>query len=257
MKNCVKFGFSLALLLWTGPLCLGQVSERGFLDKRITLNLEKQAFGLVFRHLLVEHNVPIGLELSASDSKSKDFDFDANIPVLRKNEVVITDGRVRTPVTDETRLDGKNQRFSIEVENERLENVLNEIVRQMGKYRWEINNGVVNIVPTEGRNAVFERFLALKVRKFALKNPRVELIQPYLFFLPEVIEFMKANRLSFANSRTGRTSTLQRKLPSDLEFSDIGFRELLNEITKIKRGGWILKELDSTDPTIHYLEVEI
>lgn len=257
MQNYVRFGFSVAFLLWTGALCLGQTNKQEFLDKKITLNLEKQPLGVVFRHLLVEYDVPIGLELSASDSKSKDFDFDVNIPAYREKQFETTDGQVRISVSVERTFDTKNQSFSIKVENERLEDVLNKIVRQMRKYRWEINNGVVNIVPTERRNAVFERFLALKIRKFVLKNPRVELIQPYLFFLPQVVEFLKANRLSFSNSRTGVTSTLQRKLPSDLEFSEIGLRELLNEITKIKRGGWILKSLDSTDPTIEYLEVDI
>ena len=33
----------------------------------------------------------------------------------------------------------------------------------------------------------------------------------------------------------------ERTLPSDLSFSNLTFRDLLNKTTKVKRGGWILR----------------
>jgi hypothetical protein len=66
-----------------------------------------------------------------------------------------------------------------------------------------------------------------------------------LFILPEFKKFLTKNSLDHSQSRTGYlVQVLERKIPDELRFSNITFKELLNKITKVKRVGWILKSSD-------------
>jgi hypothetical protein len=132
--------------------------------------------------------------------------------------------------------------ISLNFKDARLEDVLNELVKQMQNYDWTVNDGVVNIFPIKGRDLRFEKLLELKIRTFSVpKGEEFATIQPMIVFnLPEFKAFLAENNLnSESDRRIPKYADLP--LPVELRFSNLPFRKLLNEITRLKRGGWILR----------------
>ena len=98
----------------------------------------------------------------------------------------------------------EKNKFSIYAVDERLEDVLNTIVRQMKIYNWEINDGVVNIFPSKGRDNKFEKLLKTSINRFELKpSPKIRFIRPFLYILPEVKDFLLKNELNVLIFRNG------------------------------------------------------
>lgn len=75
------------------------------------------------------------------------------------------------------------------------------------------------------------------------KNSRIHRIRHELLKLPEVVAFLKTNGLHSSDIHQEFNFTT-RKLPDEMNFSDLTLRELLNNITTVKKGGWILKMSD-------------
>lgn len=129
-------------------------------------------------------------------------------------------------------------KLTVDFKDARLEEVIDGIVKQMQNYDWEINDDVVNIYPKRGRDARLKKLLDTGVRVFAVgMGDNVGSIQPYLMlFLPEFRAFLAENNLEFETARPG-SSFENRILPEGMSFTDMTFKELLNAITKSKRGG--------------------
>jgi len=68
-------------------------------------------------------------------------------------------------------------------------------------------------------------------------------IRNKLFALPEFKSFSSENTIYANYSRVLYFGILERELATEIIFSNLSFRDLLNKITKVKRGGWILKNL--------------
>ncbi len=73
----------------------------------------------------------------------------------------------------------------------------------------------------------------------------IEDITINIVLLPEFRNFMNENNFHFSNIREGTNFVIKaqygRTLNEEMDFSNLTFRDLLNKITKIKKGGWILK----------------
>src|SRR6185369_3179742 len=106
-------------------------------DKKITLNLENKSLESVFIYLNLIYDVPIGLECSTLDNDHIDYVFRTNMIDRNPGK----DYMVSSSFTV------KKHRFTIKVKDARLEEILNKVVGEMENYKWEINDGVVNIVP--------------------------------------------------------------------------------------------------------------
>ena len=229
----------------------GQENGLNLKDKRITIKMDKQPLGKVFEHLIVNYDVPIGFEESVLDRNHNDYEFETNLPYQNKKNVISADGSIQISITTEREFIVKQNWFSIDVENGSLKDVLNIIVGQMKNYKWEINDGVVNIFPSLGRDEKFEKLLELKINNFNLEladrplpnGKPIFLIRTKIFELPEITKFLEENNLRFGRYRES-VDNLRRKLKNEVNFSNLTFRQLLNKTTKIKRGGWILKEND-------------
>jgi hypothetical protein len=203
-------------------------------DKMITIQMKDKSLRDILAVLTIKYDIPVGFEESTLDLEHDDYDFIVNQPYTSQREIKVVSGF--TPI--------KKHWLSINANDERLENVLNSITGQMQNYQWEINDGVVNIFPSKGRNKKFEELLNLRIQQFTLKNPSpIFLLRTKLFALPEVNQHSKENNIYYSNSRSDFNFT-DRRLGVDLDFSDLSLREILNKITKIKRGGWILKRSD-------------
>jgi hypothetical protein len=209
----------------------GQDNSVDLKAKKITLKLKDKPLWLVFQHLMVKYDVPIGLEGSTLDNGNADYAFNTNLPYINPNSKIIDGNYVI-----------KNNLLNIDVENASLETVLDEIVRQMKNYKWEINDDVVNIIPTKGRDERNEKLLALNISSFSFqKNFSIGQIRNNILDLPEIQTFLSEQKI-FSTKWRAFVASATRRLPVEMKFSNLTLRDLLNKITKIKRGGWLLRQ---------------
>lgn len=242
IKKFVVECLIFTVIFSAGIICvLGQENSSDPRNKRITIKMENEPFGDIIDYLIKNYDVAIGFEESTLDTNHNDYEFETNLSVSRK--MIDSNSNVQISVSSNRVYKVRENRFTINAENEKLEDVLNKIVKQMKNYKWEINEGVVNIFPIRGRNSKFEKLLETKVSKFQLeKNQRISLIRTLLFEMPEFKDFLLKNNLFILRNRSGLLEKLFRPIPAELNFSNLTFKELLNKITKIKRGGWIVKK---------------
>lgn len=263
MKKFAVFG--VAVLLVAGTISVAAQGTK-LEDKRVTIKMEKQPLGKVFELLSFVCDIPIGFEESILDRDSDDYLFETNLPFFGDPKKPIVFNSLPEPCvaayhTNPGYSRGFNVKenwISIDIENGTVKEVFDIIVPQMKNYKWEINDGVVNIIPKVGRDERYERLLNLKVKNYFLeKGAPIGIIRTKIFQLPETVEFLYENKISFKMIRAH--PNFIRRIPGiEFDYSDLTFRELLNKITKEKKGGWILKENDrfgSKDD--EYIELEI
>lgn len=236
-----------ALAFLTGSFSTFAIErENSLKEKRITIKMEKQPLGVVFHHLMKEFDVQIGFEQSILDRTHTDYAFDTNLPVNAIHKQQFANDNITLTTTSETAFTAKLRPITVVFENEKLEIVIDQIVKQMENYRWELNDNVVNIIPTKGRDQRFAKLLNLQVKKFTLEGGKtIEDITTKIILLPEFRSFMTENRLSFDGIRTGVDFAIKARygkaIEKGVEFEGLTFRDLLNSITKVKKGGWIVK----------------
>lgn len=224
----------------------GQERDSDIKNKKVTIKADKQPLGLVFRYLMENYDVPIGFEQSILDRNHNEYDFESNLPARAEKTITNLDEDVEITVEVELNFEAKLHPITINVENGKLEDVFNQIVKQMGNYKWEINDDVVNIFPIKGRDERFEKLLGTNVKNFSFeKGKTVRDITSGIIRLPELYNFLKENKLNFNGIRTGSEIRLDaqygRIINDGMNFSNLTFRSLLNKITKTKKGAWILK----------------
>jgi len=205
--------------------------------------MERRSFAHILNILIEDYSVPIGFEESILDRKNRAFDFATNLPVDKELNV-LSKGETDQVLEEMERAYPPQIPITVNVKNERLETVLNLIVRQIANYEWQINDGVVNILPVKGRDETYKTFLEINIKRFELRSPFVLSIKNDLYDLPEFKVFMDEHKLSYSNSHGDSVDTLRRRLPGEIRFSDLTLKSLLNKIAKIKGGGWILKHRD-------------
>jgi hypothetical protein len=234
---CVTF-----CLLGAAPVS-GQGARTDLKEKRITITMEAQPLGEVFRYLMVNYDIPIGFEESVLDRGRPDFAFQPNLPAKAQHRAESPDGYLKLNITAQREFQPGVHPITLYIEDGSVEEVFDEIVRQMENYKWEINDGVVNIFPVKGRDPRFERLLSLRVNSFTFeKGKTVQGLTTNIMSLPE---FMQENKLHFNGQRLGTNFVIRaqygRVIDEGMDFSNLTFRDLLNRITKVKRGGWRLK----------------
>jgi hypothetical protein len=224
----------------------GQEPETDLRNKRITIRMEQQPLGVVFKYLMEKYDIPIGFEQSTLDRELPDYEFHANLPGQPQARTQSADGSITFTTTADRVFEAKSHSITVDAGDERLEKVFDQIVGQMENYKWEINDGVVNIFPVKGRDERFEKLMGLSIQRFTFAEGKtVKDITTSLLALPEFVRFLKDNKLSFTGYRHGANFILKaqygRRINVGMDFSDLTFRDLLNKITRIKRGGWVLK----------------
>ena len=211
LLTCLCFSFSFA-----------QDNSTDLKDKKITLKLKDARLSIVFLHLMVKYDVPIGMEGSTLDNDNADYMFNPNLPYVVPNSRR-SDGY----------LDVKGHLLTLDFENASLETVMDEIVRQMKNYKWEINDEVVNIIPIKGRDKRFEKLLAMHIRNFSFKKGfMIAQIRNNIIDLPEVQKFLGEQKILSTKWHVYGVNSY-RELPVEINFSNLSLRDLLNKITKI------------------------
>jgi hypothetical protein len=183
----------MVLMLCVGP-AVGQKLLDDLLKQRLTVKRDDVTFINVIATLSGDHRIPIGVELGtiSYDGVRKNFDS-----------------------TDET-----------------LEDTLNLICQYWPAYRWEVKDGVVNIVPAVARDTLLEQLLSTKISHFVPRNVTDKFeLRNAILDLPEVKGFLDANGVSvFRLGDPVRRSDHIRA--DDLSVSDTDVKGILNKIIR-------------------------
>jgi hypothetical protein len=236
------------VVVWSATPTAAQSKEfqnDNIANLRVSIEINDGSLGDVVDGLITNYNVVVGFEESILDRDHNDYDF---LTTLSTNESALlrSNGSVAALVSFKQVFTAKVHKLTVNFENEKLSTVLDSIVSQMGNYKWEINDGVVNIIPTKGRDKKFEDLLSLEIKSFYLgENASLARIRHQIKILPEVKKFVDENGLKTSGFRTGGIyGASQRPVGYELKFSNLTLRQLLNKIAKTKGGGWILKKQD-------------
>src|ERR1044072_6809968 len=229
-------------------------------DKRITITMEAQPLGEVFRDLMKNYDIAVGVEESTLDRDDPDFECEPNMPTSAEHKM--RRGDVQYTTRGHRVFQAGEHAITLYIEDGSGEQGFGQIGEQMENYKWEISHDVVNITPVKGRDKRFEKLLELRVKRFTLAGGKtVYDITNNIMALPEFMSFMRDNKLHFNGVRTGMNFTLEaqygRKIDAGMDFSDLTFRDLLNRATKIKRGGWRIKWLWITGTGDEYIDIDI
>lgn len=211
---------------------LAQESDSELRNRRISIRLENRTFADVAMYLMEKYDVAIGMEFSAADFGSRHFDFTENL---------VPEGDFLEVFERNRAIDPKAWGVTVSFRDAPLADVMDAVVRQLKHYEWEIRDEVVNIYPKVERNQKYQELLDLKINRFRFpKGTRLSSLLNEVVALPELRQCLASNRINWSMARRVRYSDLSRSLAQDLEFQNLTLRELLNKITRIKRGGWIL-----------------
>jgi hypothetical protein len=249
---------SLALTL----AAYGQDNEVKLKDQRISIKMDKQPLGVVFRYMMENYDLLIGFEKSILDFGNSDFHFETNLSGEGRQSFEDKDSKWQIDVAVNRAFVAERTPITIDVNNERLEDVFNIIVGQMGNYKWEINDCVINITPIAGRDPRMEKLLKTKISKFTFeKGFPIKAITTQIKQLPEFRKFLAENKLYFTGVRTGPDVLLQQQygriINEEMNFSDLTFKELLNKITKVKRGGWIIRNKSRSGSEEGHIDIDL
>ena len=162
------------------------------MDRNITLKLYNSSMGESLRTLSSRANVPIGFEALPEDGKSsRTINF-----------------HLRASVRE----------------------MLNRIVRPDRRYRWELKDGVVNVMPQESAG---NGLLDVVIQNVSLKDVDAEQLGTLILDLPEVRA--KLGELGLTGSKTSEYDGPLRNLPVfSISKTHIVLRDLLNEV--LRRG---------------------
>jgi hypothetical protein len=244
----------LGVLILISACFSSQAQNAEVEDKLISIHMNQKPLYTVLTRLINKYDIAIGFEESFLDREHRHYYFETNVPP----------DNLKAIYSSEREFLGSGERFSedlisLDFSDSRLADVLDSIVKQMKNYSWEINDNVVNIFPVRGRDSRLKHLLDTRVSRFALgRGDSVGEIQSELMlFLPEFKKFLADSALEADATRPGTTFT-DRILSDGMSFSNLPFKELLNAITKSKRGGWILQIKERKDkPGKEYVELLI
>jgi hypothetical protein len=165
------------------------------LEQRITLHIKQGTFLYALSTLCVDYKIPIGFE-----------------PALGHKA---------------------QYHLNIDLENASLENVLNEIIAQETGYKWELRDGVINIIPITSRDDFVEKLLNTEIRQFDQPKKLGKFqIRDAIVELPEVVALLKANRITASHYGYLYNPTRKTDEKIDLSVSGTDVRGVLNKVIR-------------------------
>ena len=220
----MKRGFKLFLLMVCSALLLasyspvahGQTVEPDITDQSITLHLTNATLLYAISTLCVDHRVPVGLEIAPGE----------------RNEATL----------------------NIDAQQARLRDILDQITAQEPAYKWEVRDGVINLVPVSERDKFFEKLLNTPVNLFAPAKGLTKFeIRDAILDLPEVKEQLTASKISASHRSYFNRPSIYSNPDVDLNISNTDVRGVLNKV--IKDSEHKLWVLDWTDKKKQVIEI--
>lgn len=193
---------SVFLLLTLSYLGVGQTTD--VTTKPIKLQLRNVQVQSVLVELAVQSEVPIGFERSD--------------------------------------LDGPESRLNVDETQSTVKELLDHLVQEVPLYKWELCDGVINIVPVRGRSRLLENFLRIRVGEFKGKGDMNKFnLRNHILDLPEVGLFLKVNNLRTERLRDYIYRRSIYSNDADLSISGTEVLRILNNIiAKSEYNLWIL-----------------
>jgi hypothetical protein len=202
-------------LILSGASASGQRSIDNLLEQRITLHIKQGTFLYALSTLNVDKRIPIGFEVALGHKAE--------------------------------------YHLNVNLENATLEDVLNEIVGQETGYRWELRDGVINIIPITSRDDFVEKLLNTPIRRFDQPKKLGKFqIRDAIVELPEVAALLKANGITASHYGYYYHPSPYANEKVDLSVSGTDLRGVLNKVIRetehnmwmVSRSGKNLKTLD-------------
>ena len=200
MRNVACVG----IVLWCALVSSGirpaaspqPTSVQAILSRRITVQLNQATLRLAVGTLSAAHKVPVGVEYAVAHSDEHIINLD------------FKDGTAKE--------------------------VLDSIVRQEPRYRWEMIDGVINFVPTCGRDPFIEAFLETPVDHFDPgKWTSIFQVRNAIGDIPEVKQMLAANHKTLYKSGDYvKRPSIYAKGDVDLSVSHTTVRGLLNRVIR-------------------------
>lgn len=141
----------------------------------------------------------------------------------------------RIPIGFEPALDHKAAyRLNLDAENVTLQEVLDIIVQQEPSYRWEVKDGVINLIPLKSRDDFVEKLLNTPIQRF--DPPKVlgpSQIRDAIVDLPEVAGLLKVNGITASHyGYFYRHPSVYTNANVDLKTSQTDVRGVLNKVVR-------------------------
>ena len=135
---------------------------------------------------------------------------------------------------ERSKLDGPDSTITFDGPPKPALELLNLIVQQVPIYKWEVRDGVINVLPVNGRSSLLEKFRALPVEKFEARSTLIKFeLRNRIFDLPQVQQFLNENKLHTDRLRDYgyRPSIYARDV--DLSVSNTNVEGLINNIIRL------------------------
>lgn len=208
-------------------------AERGLSDAeirkiRISVTARDKVLGAVLYEVAVRSGVPIGLEIADKFDDRRDFQFS---PVLSIGQSY--DGAPIYLAAVSDNYSTAKRRYSVDFKMKRLEEILDQLVGDMGDYVWWTEDGIVNIAPAKRGGSSLQELMSLKIKEFKFPAGR-----SILRLMDEVRKLPELTRFRAAFSHPGGHSRDLLTMREDLIIRDVSFKELLNKLAKINGCGW-------------------
>jgi hypothetical protein len=139
-------------------------------------------------------------------------------------------------------LDGPESRLSVDETRGTVRELLDHLVKAVPIYKWELCDGVINVVPVRGRSRLLENFLRIHVGEFKGKGDMNKFnLRGHILDLPEVELFLKVNNLRAERLRDYIYRRSIYANDADLSISGTEVLRILNNIiAKSEYNLWIL-----------------
>lgn len=190
------------LILLVSSISVGQTTD--ITATKVKLRLQNVRVGTILGELAIDSEVSIGFEYSD--------------------------------------LDRPETRLSVDETQSTVKELMDHIVKEVPLYKWELRDGVINIVPVRGRNPLLEEFLRLNVREFKGTGDMIKFdLRNHIYDLPEVQLFFQVNNLRTERLRDYPTRRSIYANDADLSISGTDVLGILNNIVaKSEYNLWIL-----------------
>lgn len=194
-------------------------------------------FALVIVFVMATANGIGGAGHAAADSTTASLDQMINIDLTDAtllsalNE--LADHRV--PIGFEQAIDSRdNLNHQIRLQSGKLKTVLDSLVAQEPRYKWELRDGTINITPVVGRDQFLERFLDTKVLHFEPPTGTTDKfkLRDAVLALPEVRELLEANGVRVKPYDYPYRRSIYSDDDVNLAMTNTNVREVLNNIAR-------------------------
>jgi hypothetical protein len=141
----------------------------------------------------------------------------------------------RVPIGFERAMDSReNLNRHIFLQSGTLKSVLDSLVAQEPRYKWELRDGVINVTPIVGRDEFLARFLGTKLAQFEPPTQTTDKfkLRDAVLASPEVRKLLETNDITVKPYDYPYRRSIYSDDNVNLTLSNTNVREVLNNIAK-------------------------